>query len=184
MAKYQVLSPCIKLNHVTISWEQVCYHPKKPYEPETTTKTQPTSNPAHLWMLPLPYHRKTIMIWDGCRRSANICAALFWLWRSVQIWWCSTLPVLLPPSLWHYVMNVADPCRSVLLRPTLLCLTPLHTTRSALRLSVSLLLDRCCSVPVCNTKICPDNNEGFILDENITDEPGLRRDTLTYHYNS
>ena len=94
------------------------------------------------------------------------------------------LPVLIHPDLYHSMMSIAVLCSSVLIRTTMWCLAPICVTYAALYLSVSLLPDMCRYVLLCDTKICPDNNEELIFNSKIMDEHGWSRDTLTYCYNS
>ena len=93
-----------------------------------------------------------ILIFDACRRSANIYTAPFWPCRSIRIWCCYMLPVPLHPDMWRSMMPVATCCRSVLIPPTIQCMSTLHATRDSLHLSVLLLPDLCWSVPLCDTK--------------------------------
>ena len=80
--------------------------------------------------------------------------------RQYMCFWCwYTVPVPFHNALCLSVMPAAALCQYFLIRPTLKYMSPLRATRADLLLSVLLPPDLCCYVPLCNTKICPDNTE-------------------------
>ena len=117
-----------------------------------------------------------ILICDAYHHSYKICVTIF-CQCSIHIWWCSMLPVPLHPDMYRSVMPADALYRSVLLRPTLLCLSPLRAACADLRLYVSLLWDLG-YMPLHDTNICPDNTEELILDAKTMYEHVRGRDTL------
>ena len=87
------------------------------------------------------------------------------------------LPVPLHTDMCRSVILIAALCHSFLISPTLLCLSPLCSSRATLRLSVFLLW-YLGSVPLYNTKICPGNTEELIIDAKTMDPHVRGRYTL------